>query len=179
VAATAPNWTRCVNSGLVALTDEDVERLTRCVQLAREALDNGDEPFGSILVDADGATLFEDRNRVNEGQGNGDATRHPELAIARWANVNVAPVRRIRTTVYTSGEHCPMCAAAHAWVGLGRIVYATSAAQLTRWRDEWGASPSPVASLPITTVAPRLVADGPAPQFEDEMRALYEARFRP
>ena len=30
-------------------------------------------------------------------------------------------------TVYTSGEHCPMCSAAHAWVGLGRIVYAVSA----------------------------------------------------
>jgi tRNA(Arg) A34 adenosine deaminase TadA len=159
----------------VALTDEDVDRLARCVQLAREALDDGDEPFGSILVDADGKTLFEDRNRVSGG----DATQHPEFAITRWATSNVPPVRRIRTTVYTSGEHCPMCAAAHAWVGLGRIVYATSAAQLTQWRDEWGAPASPVAALPITTVAPRLVADGPAPQYEDEMRALYEARFRP
>jgi hypothetical protein len=28
-------------------------------------------------------------------------------------------------------------------------------------------------------VAPRIVADGPAPQFEDEMRALYEAKFKP
>lgn len=172
---TVLSWTRCVNSGPVALTDEDVDRLARCVQLAREALDDGDEPFGSILVDADGKTLFEDRNRVSGG----DATQHPEFAITRWATSNVPPVRRIRTTVYTSGEHCPMCAAAHAWVGLGRIVYATSAAQLTQWRDEWGAPASPVAALPITTVAPRLVADGPAPQYEDEMRALYEARFRP
>src|SRR3712207_7274778 len=36
-------------------------------------------------------------------------------------------------TVYTSGEHCPLCAAAHAWVGLGRIVYASSSVQLTAW----------------------------------------------
>ena len=91
----------------------------------------------------------------------------------------MAPVRRIRATVYTSGEHCPMCAAAHGWVGLGRIVYAASSQQLTQWCDEWGTSPSPVAQLPITTVAPRVVADGPAPQFEAEMKALYEARFRP
>ena len=79
-------------------------------------------------------TLFEDRNRVKDG----DATRHPEFAIARWAAENMAPVRRVRATVYTSGEHCPMCAAAHAWVGLGRIVYATSGQQLSRWREEWG-----------------------------------------
>jgi tRNA(Arg) A34 adenosine deaminase TadA len=159
----------------VALSDLDVERLARCVELAREALDDGDEPFGSILVDAGGNTLFEDRNRVKGG----DATRHPEFAIARWAADNIAPVRRIRATVYTSGEHCAMCAAAHAWVGLGRIVYATSSQQLAHWLEEWGAPPSPVAPLPITTVAPRVVTDGPVPQYEDEMKALYETRFRP
>jgi tRNA(Arg) A34 adenosine deaminase TadA len=159
----------------VALSDLDVERLARCVELARVALDDGDEPFGSILVDADGNTLFEDRNRVKDG----DATAHPEFAIARWAVANIAPVRRIRATVYTSGEHCSMCAAAHAWVGLGRIVYATSSQQLSRWLEQWGAPPPPVAPLPITTVAPRVITDGPAPQFEDEMRSLYEARFRP
>ncbi len=159
----------------MALSDLDVERLARCVELARVALDDGDEPFGSILVDADGNTLFEDRNRVKDG----DATAHPEFAIARWAVANIAPVRRIRATVYTSGEHCPMCAAAHAWVGLGRIVYATSSQQLSRWLEQWGAPPPPVAPLPITTVAPRVITDGPAPQFEDEMRSLYEARFRP
>ncbi|MGB3481434.1 MAG: nucleoside deaminase [Mycobacterium sp.] len=159
----------------MGLTDRDVEWLARCVELARAALDNGDEPFGSILVDADGNTLFEDRNRVKDG----DATRHPEFAIARWAAENLAPVRRIRATVYTSGEHCPMCSAAHGWVGLGRIVYATSSQQLSQWLEEWGAPPPPVAALPISTVAPRVVVDGPAPELEVEMKALYESRFRP
>ncbi len=159
----------------MAVTEVDVEYLARCVELAREALEAGDEPFGSLLVDAEGKTLFEDRNRVSGG----DATRHPEFAIAQWAAANVPPVRRIRATVYTTGEHCPMCSAAHAWVGLGRIVYATSSAQLSAWREEWGCPPAPVAALPISIVAPRIVADGPVAEFEDEMKALYEARFRP
>jgi tRNA(Arg) A34 adenosine deaminase TadA len=158
----------------VAISDDDLERLGRCVELAREALDDGDEPFGSILVGADGATLYEDRNRVKDG----DQTRHPEFAIAHWAVENLAPEERARATVYTSGEHCPMCAAAHAWVGLGRIVYATSSEQLIQWRAEWGSAPSPVAALPINTVAPHVIADGPAPQFADPMKALYEAKFR-
>jgi tRNA(Arg) A34 adenosine deaminase TadA len=159
----------------VAISDDDLDRLRRCVELARVALDEGDEPFGSILVDGDGATRYEDRNHVKDG----DPTRHPEFAIARWAVDNLTPDERARATVYTSGEHCPMCAAGHAWVGLGRIVYATSSEQLSRWRGEWGSPPSPVAALPITTVAPDLVVDGPALELADTMKALYEAKFRP
>lgn len=72
-----------------------------------------------------------------------------------------------------------MCAAAHAWVGLGRIVYATSSAQLTQWLAEWGATPPPVATLPINAVAPAVVVDGPAAQYTDTMKSLYEMKFRP
>jgi tRNA(Arg) A34 adenosine deaminase TadA len=159
----------------VVISDDDLRRLHRCVELARTALDAGDEPFGSLLVDEAGEVRFEDHNRVKDG----DATAHPEFAIARWAVDHLSPAERARATVYTSGEHCPMCAAGHAWVGLGRIVYATSSAQLTSWLAEWGAPPPPVATLPITTVAPAVAVDGPAPELADTMRALYEAKFRP
>jgi tRNA(Arg) A34 adenosine deaminase TadA len=158
----------------VAISDDDLVRLRRCVELARQALEGGDEPFGSILVGADGDTLYEDHNRVKDG----DRTRHPEFAIARWAVDNLEPDERARTTVYTSGEHCPMCAAGHAWVGLGRIVYATSSEQLTQWLADWGAPQPPVAPLPITMIAPGLVVDGPAPELADAMRAMYEAKFQ-
>jgi tRNA(Arg) A34 adenosine deaminase TadA len=158
----------------VAISDDDLQRLRRCVELARAALDDGDEPFGSILVGGDGAQLYEDRNRVKDG----DHTRHPEFAIVRWAVDNLTPDDRARATVYTSGEHCPMCAAGHAWVGLGRIVYATSSAQFGQWLAEWGSPPPPVAPLPITTIAPGVEVDGPAPELADAMRAMYEAKFR-
>ncbi len=159
----------------MALHDDDLTRLRRCVELAQTALEGGDEPFGSILVGADGRTVFEDHNRV----AGGDATRHPEFAIARWAAEHLSAAERAEATVYTSGEHCAMCAAAHAWVGLGRIVYATSSAQLTQWLTEWGAPLPPVAPVPITMIAPGLVADGPAPALAHTMKALYEKKFRP
>jgi tRNA(Arg) A34 adenosine deaminase TadA len=159
----------------VALSDEDVERLGRCVALAHTALDDGDEPFGSILVSANGRTLFEDRNRIKDG----DATLNPEFAIARWAVANLSPDERARATVYTSGEHCPMCAVGHAWVGLGRIVYATSSAQLSQWLTEWDAPPPRVAPLPITTIAPGVAVDGPAPSLSDDIETLYAAKFAP
>lgn len=158
----------------VAISGEDLAHLRRCVELAASALEAGDEPFGSVLVDAQGAVLFEDRNRVKDGPHDGDATQHPEFAIARWAAENLSPSDRTETTVYTSGEHCPMCSAAHAWVGLGRIVYATSSAQLTVWRSEWNLPPGPVAALPISVVAPNLTVAGPAPELAEEMKALHQ-----
>ena len=147
----------------------DLRHLRRCVELAAEGLALGDEPFGSVLVAADGAVLVEDRNRV----AGGDRTRHPELAIARWAAAHLSPADRAAATVYTSGEHCPMCAAAHGWVGLGRIVVASSSAQLTAWLTELGVPSPPVRPLPIRDVVPGVLVEGPVEGLADEVRALH------
>ena len=155
---------------LPELTVQDLTHLRRCVDLAREALTAGDEPFGSVLVDAGGVVLHEDRNRT----AGGDQTRHPELELARWAAAHVAPQARPACTVYTSGEHCPMCAAGHAWVGLGRIVYAVSTAQLAEWRHDWGLAAGPVLPLPIGAVAPGLPVTGPALELAEELRELHK-----
>lgn len=153
----------------MSLDATDLHHLRRAVDLARLALERGDEPFGSVLVSAGGEVLFEDHNHVVELE----ATQHPELAIARWAGAHLTAAERAAATVYTSGEHCPMCSAAHAWVGLGRIAYAVSSAQLTAWRWAWGAAPSPVAALSIRDVVPGAVVDGPAPELENEVRELH------
>lgn len=150
------------------ITDGDLRHLRRCVELAAEALEAGDEPFGSALVAADGTVLREERNHIS----NGDRTRHPEFALARWAANHTAPEQRAAATVYTSGEHCPMCSAAHAWVGLGRIVYASSSEQLTTWQREWGVAPGPVLPLPVRAVAPGLDVDGPDSELSEQVRRL-------
>ncbi len=157
----------------MAITETDLRHLRRAVELAREAADAGDGPFGSVLVDAAGIERFADRNREVT---TGDPTRHPEFEIAKWAVTHLTPDERARATVYTSGEHCPMCAAAHAWVGLGRIVYVASAKQITAWRAALGVEPAEVAAMPITVVAPRLVVEGPVPELVDEVRVLIERR---
>lgn len=152
----------------------DLRHLRRCVELAREALDAGDEPFGSVLVSADGVVLAEDHNRVAAG----DRTQHPEFALARWAAAHLTPAERASATVYTSGEHCPMCAAAHGWVGLGRIVIAASSEQLASWLDELGVAAPPVRMLPIGTIVPGLTVEGPAEELADELRSLHRRFHR-
>src|SRR5580692_10211090 len=152
------------------VTDADLPHLRRCVELAEEAVAAGDFPFGSLVVAADGRVLAEDRNReVTEG----DPTRHPEFALARWAAMNMPPRERAEATVYTSGEHCPMCAAAHGWVGLGRIVYVTSSEQTGSWLAELGVSPAPVLPLAIPDVVPGVVVAGPVPDLAEQVRELH------
>jgi tRNA(Arg) A34 adenosine deaminase TadA len=149
----------------------DLAHLRRCVALAEQALTAGDDPFGSVLTDAEGRVLAEARNRETTAA---DPTAHPELELAQWAAANLPAADRAAATVYTSGEHCPMCAAAHAWVGLGRIVYAASGAQLAGWRSGWGLPAGPVAALPVTVVAPGISVAGPVAPLDDQMRRLHQ-----
>jgi tRNA(Arg) A34 adenosine deaminase TadA len=157
------------------LEEQELTFLRRAVELAREAFEAGDEPFGSVLVSGDGEVLAEDRNRV----ATGDRTQHPEFSLARWAATALTAAQRSAATVYTSGEHCPMCAAAHGWVGLGRIVYATSSRQLAEWLEELGVPPAPVAALPIQDVAPQVTVVGPVDELVLEIEELQRRYFGP
>lgn len=154
------------------ISEHDLKHLRRCIELAEEALEKGDEPFGSVLVSSHGQILREDHNHV----ASGDHTQHPEFALARWAANHMTPDDRASAVVYTSGEHCPMCAAAHGWAGLGRIVYASSSAQLVQWMGELDVPPSRVKNLPIQDVIRDTVVEGPVPELAEEVRALHYRR---
>ena len=157
----------------MAIDEQDRVHLRHAVELAREAVDAGDEPFGSVLVGPDGTVLAAARNEAV----NRNATLHPELTLAQWAGDHLDAPTRAVSVVYTSGEHCPMCSAAHAWVGLGRIVFASSGAQTSAWVRELGGGPSPVAALSITDVAPQVPVDGPDEVLAAQVHELHR-RFR-
>jgi tRNA(Arg) A34 adenosine deaminase TadA len=156
------------------ISEADRRHLRRCVELAARALEAGERPFASVLVAADGTVLAEDHNRANS---TGDPTRHPEIELARWAAVNMTPEQRAAATVYTSGEHCPMCAAAHGQVGLSRIVYITSAKQFTELLDELGLPKRTVNPIPVQDVVPGITVEGPVSEFADQVRELQRRYF--
>ncbi|EFQ35629.1 cytidine and deoxycytidylate deaminase zinc-binding region [Colletotrichum graminicola] len=163
-------------------SDPDPKILRRCIELAKEALDAGDDPFGSVLVGANGSIIREDRNRVNTGEsgdGRRDGTLHPEFTLAHWAQLNLSAEERAKASVYTSGEHCPMCAAAHAWVGLGPIVFVSSSAQFSAWLKEFGVERgAKVKPLPINEVAPNIPFQGPIPGLDEEVKALHKQNIK-
>ena len=109
------------------ISAEDHAFLRRAIQIAAEAITNGDAPYGSLLVDGQGAVLVHAHNTVERDR---DITAHPELKLARWAARELSPESAAATTMYTSCQPCGMCTGAIARSGLGRVVYALSTEQL-------------------------------------------------
>ena len=72
-----------------------------------------------------------------------------------------------------------MCSAAHAWAGLGRIIYVSSSKQLDEWMQEMGVkSSSPIHSLSIQEVAPTVPVEGPIAGLDEEVKALQRRAFQ-
>ncbi len=111
--------------------NEECEKrfMRRAIELAREAVTRGDNPFGSVLVH-DGEIVMEDSNRVVTAD---DVRRHPELTLARLAVRDLDPEIREETTMYTSTEPCPMCAGGMRYARFERVVYATSGPEIAEF----------------------------------------------
>lgn len=114
--------------------------LQRAIDLAAAGRAAGEEPFGSLLVDAQGTVLAEDYNTVKADH---DISAHPEFKLAKWASVNLAPQTAASVTMYTSCQPCAMCSGAIDRSGLGRVVYALSNQQFAQLFPTRCSPPSP------------------------------------
>jgi len=151
-------------------TETDLKFLAHCLELAEEALNAGDQPFGSILVDENDEVIAEARNRINEKH----VLAHPEIDLAYWAMENLTLEERRTTTMYTTGEHCPMCAAAHGWGQIGKLSYLSSAKQLGKWLAEIGVEEAPIEFIPASEILKNVVIKGPAKgKLVEEIKQLH------
>jgi len=137
--------------------------MRRAFELAREAVDRGDSPFGSVLVREDSVVMAES-NRVNSET---DIRRHPELHLAYRACREFTPPERAETVMYTSTEPCPMCASGMATAGFGRVVYSVSSDEMAAFT---GGEP-PVRSATILDG----VSEVTGPVLNDEGRQIHRA----
>ena len=154
------------------VTDE--KYLRRCLELAAESVEAGDQAFGSILVNEDGKIIAEARNRTNEK----NILAHPEIELAHWAADHLSEQERENTTMYTTGEHCPMCSAAHGLVGLGTLVYLSSAKQLVAWREEFNLPEANINYIPVEEIIKNLDVRGPAAgDLLEEIKNLHRRRW--
>ena len=124
-AVALPIATPAFGRGIEAPATETDEHFMR---LALEEAALADDPyyFGAVIV-RDGEVLARGRNLWTQQQ---DPTAHGEMvAIRRFLAAH--GLEKIKgTTLYTSGESCPMCMGAIIWCGIARVVYGASIAQL-------------------------------------------------
>jgi len=99
----------------------DDRYLRAAIELAQRARDNGNHPFGALLVDADGNVMVEGENTVVTGR---DCTGHAETNVMRVASGRFDAEFLQGCTLYTSTEPCPMCAGAIFWGNVRRVVFA-------------------------------------------------------
>lgn len=109
------------------VTETDLKFLGQAIDVSRRSRDNGNHPFGAILVSQTGEVLLEAENTVNTSK---DATGHAETNLMRLASQTFSSDLLATSTMYSSCEPCVMCAGAMYWTGVGRLVYALSESKL-------------------------------------------------
>ncbi len=107
------------------MNDEALMR--RAFDVAKRAVENGNPPFGSVLVDPGGNIVMEGENTVVTDS---DCTGHAEANLVREASRTYGVGVLDGYTLVTSCEPCAMCAAATFWAGISRLVYGLSHARL-------------------------------------------------
>jgi tRNA(Arg) A34 adenosine deaminase TadA len=144
--------------------------LRQAFAVAKRAQAHGNHPFGAILVDGNGAVLFEVENGFMPKR---DRTAHAERLLATRASKAHDAESLRRCTLYTSAEPCAMCAGAIYWAGIGRVVFGLAERRLktmTGNHDE-----NPTMDLPCRTVfaAGQRTVEVIGPLLEDEAAALH------
>jgi len=126
---------------------EHETHMRRAFVVAARAQENGNHPFGAVLVGPDGEVLMEQENGFLPDR---DMTGHAERLLMTSAS-KAFPLDFLRKcSIYTSAEPCAMCAGAIYWAGVGRVVYGMSEHDLKALTG--GHPENPTLDLPCRTV---------------------------
>ncbi len=96
--------------------------MKRAIELSKQAVEHGNEPFGAVLV-KDGEIVFTNENQIYSRH---DPTFHGEAGLLREFCAQTGITDLHDYTMYSSCEPCFMCSGAMVWVKLGRLVYGAS-----------------------------------------------------
>jgi len=100
----------------------DEKHMQKAIELSKQAVEHGNEPFGAVLV-KDDVVIFTNENQIYTGH---DPTFHGEMGLIRRFCEETGITDLHEYTLYSSCEPCFMCSGAMVWVKLGRLVYGAS-----------------------------------------------------
>lgn len=107
------------------LSLDSQEKLMRvAMEEAELALERGDDPFGSVIVDQAGNIIVREGNRQNTEQ---DPTAHAEIVAIRKAAKKLGTIDLSGYISICNAESCPMCATALILAGVREFYFGTYA----------------------------------------------------
>jgi tRNA(Arg) A34 adenosine deaminase TadA len=149
---------------------QDLEFLRMTFDIARKARNNGNHPFGALLVDETGRILLEAENTVVTSK---DITGHAETNLIRAASQIYDQDFLATCTLYASTEPCPMCAGAIFWSNIRKVVFGLSEEGLYNMVDE-GSEEVLKLSCQTLLLHGRKKIDVIGPSLEDEAREVHQ-----
>ena len=112
-------------------TAEDEHFMRAAIRLGEKAslVDGTGGPLGCVIV-RDGKIIAEGSNHV---VSENDPTWHGEMEAIRAAAKKLGTFDLSGSTLYTTGEPCPMCEGAISWARIDRVVYASTLGDALRY----------------------------------------------
>lgn len=92
----------------------------------------GKTPFGCVIVQND-KIISQAFNTVSSSH---DASAHGEINAIRSASQHLQTHLLSETTLYTTGEPCPMCMSAIIYAQISRVVYGTSINTISQYMSQ-------------------------------------------
>jgi tRNA(Arg) A34 adenosine deaminase TadA len=144
--------------------------LRQAIDLARQAREAGNHPFGALLV-IDDAVVLTAQNTVHTDP---DPTAHAETNLVSEAIRRLPREAITRSVLYTSCEPCAMCTGKIYWAGIRSVVFALSSNELSALAGDDFLIPC--AELFGRAAEPVMIA---GPFLLEEARAVHVGYWRP
>lgn len=150
----------------------DIEYIEMAIVASKRSRENGNHPFGSVLVNEHGDVVLEAENSFSEDGGPG----HAETNLARAAAKKYSEAELAKCILVTSVEPCCMCAGNVYWSGIGTVVFGMTENRLLKLT---GDNPeNPTMDLPCRDVFKAGQKDiqvrGPFPELEQKILKCHE-----
>ena len=154
----------------------DIQHLEHSIELADEAVSEGNHPFGAVLVDVNGKVLAVGKNSYSVDKGPG----HAETNLARDA-ARLFDVDTLRgSTLYTSVEPCSMCAGTIYWAEIGAVVFGMTERRLGELTGEDPENPTQDLECRVIFNSGRRPVEvrGPYQELEEKIAAQHQAYWK-
>jgi tRNA(adenine34) deaminase len=99
--------------------NNDIHYMSKAIQQAEIAAENGEVPVGALLLLEDGREFVSQNSPI----ASSDASAHAEMQVIRQACKATDNYRLTGSTLYVTLEPCTMCAGAIIHARIKRVVY--------------------------------------------------------